>query len=101
MSWLQALKKLYSLDTLDTRFTISSTTPPRGAGTELRIDPAKPDPASRSANGKANGASRSSDPSKEVQPSLWGTPEFYFYYFIFLTIVPYMFYTGYYVSRSK
>jgi hypothetical protein len=98
MAWLQFIKRLYSLDTLDTRFTIPSTTPPRDAVAELQIDPAKPGPSSKStANARPNGAGKASD----VQPSLWRTPEFYFYYFCFATIVPYMFKTGYDVSKGK
>ncbi|RAL67864.1 hypothetical protein DID88_008590 [Monilinia fructigena] len=36
-----------------------------------------------------------------AQPSRWNTPEFYFYYFIFLTVVPYMFWIAYDVSRPS
>jgi hypothetical protein len=100
MSWLQSIKKLYSLDTLDTRFTIPSSTPPRDAVTELRIDPAKPGPAkSQNENQRSNGVSKHS-PGADIRPSLWNTPEFYFYYFIFITIIPLMFKTGYDVSKS-
>jgi hypothetical protein len=101
MAWLQYIKRLYSLDTLDTRFTIAATTPPRGAVTELQIDPAKPSPSSRSqSGGKADGITKPRQAS-DVQPSLWRTPEFYFYYFCFITIVPYMFKTGYDVSKGE
>jgi hypothetical protein len=101
MSWLQNIKKLYSLDTLDTRFTIPSTTPPRDAATELRIDATKPGPSGpqSAASRWANGTTRSS-PTDDVHPPLWNTPEFYFYYFCFITIVPLMFKTGYDVSKS-
>ena len=36
-----------------------------------------------------------------AQPSKWKTPEFYFYYFIFIITVPYMFWVAYDVSRRQ
>ncbi|KAF2672135.1 glycerol:H+ symporter-like protein [Microthyrium microscopicum] len=67
MSLLDKLRRVYSLDTLDTRFVVSSTTPPRQAL-----------------------ASRDEGPqtaTKDAQPSLWRTTEFYVYYIIFVTVV--------------
>lgn len=98
MAWLQYLKRLYSLDTLDTRFVIPANTPSRDAATELTIDPVKPGPSSDNARKRSNGHIKSS-PSKDVHPSQWNTPEFYFYYLVFLVAVPYMFKTGYDVSK--
>jgi hypothetical protein len=81
MAWLKYLRKLYSLDTLDTRFVTSADSPPRQDATELRIDPSKPSPKE---------SSRAS-PASDIHPSLWRTPEFLFYAFAFITIVPLMF----------
>ncbi len=36
-----------------------------------------------------------------AQPSNWKTPEFYFYYLVFITIVPYMFWIVYDISRRQ
>lgn len=78
-------RRLYSLDTLDPRFTVSSTTPLKATGD------ARP-PTSKDA--RANAIASGSSPSK------WRTPEFYFYYFIFITVVPMMFKTVVDVSQG-
>jgi protein-cysteine N-palmitoyltransferase HHAT len=97
MDFLAWLKKLYSLDTLDTRFTISSTTPPRHAAT--KPDTLTPGPGDGSTSrSRQNGRSQRTD---DLRPSLWRSPEFYFYYFIFITVVPMMFYVSFDVSRRK
>ncbi|OKL55765.1 hypothetical protein UA08_09040 [Talaromyces atroroseus] len=74
-SLLKGLQRLYSLDTLDTRLTVSSSTPIK----------ASQQPATRDARAQQIAAG--------AQPSKWNTPEFYFYYFVFLTVVPMMFKT--------
>lgn len=83
MSWLHYIRELYSLDTLDTRFTKSSRTPPKptedGDSIALSKLPAQ------EVLGRG-GAPDAPTPLPEVQPSRWQTPEFYFYYFCFLTI---------------
>lgn len=94
MALLSFLRRLYSLDTLDTRFTISSTTPPKQAASEPRIDPAKPS-LSESKN-----AARADPRTPGPQPSKWNTPEFYLYYLVFLTAIPSMFYVVYDVSKG-
>jgi hypothetical protein len=75
---LSFLASVYNLDTLDTRFTTPSSVPYR-APNGKREDEAKPD--------------------KRAEPSKWGTAEFYVYYLVFLTAVPYMFWIAYDVSR--
>ncbi|KAK4239908.1 putative glycerol transporter protein [Achaetomium macrosporum] len=75
---LSFLASVYDLDTLDTRFTTPSSVPYRAA-IGKREDDAKPD--------------------KRAEPSKWGTLEFYVYYLVFLTAVPYMFWIAYDVSR--
>lgn len=65
-------RQLYSLDTLDTRFVVPATTPPKEALKEAELDPAGPLPVE---NGRSKG--------KAVQGaslSRWNTPEFYVYY---------------------
>lgn len=90
------LRRVYQLDTLDTRFTTSTSTPYQSV-IDSRLDPAyKKDgpppgvPVKLDINGLPI-----------AQPSKWRTLEFYFYYFVFLTIVPYMFWIVYEVSRRK
>jgi hypothetical protein len=68
------LRRIYSLDTLDTRFTSTAITP----NTDTR-SPAQ----NARANAIAQGAS----------PSLWRTPEFFVYYIFFIVCVPLMFKT--------
>lgn len=84
MDLLYYFRKLYSLDTLDTRFVISSTTPPRQPATELREQ-----------NGRAASAESSKTSKRDAVPgtqsSKWNTPEFYLYYLVFLIAVPSMF----------
>lgn len=89
MALLGFLRRLYSLDTLDTRFTSSSNTPPKQLAAEPAIDPAKPAP-NEAKDARAAGS----------QPSKWGTPEFYLYYLVFLAAVPSMFYVVYDVSKG-
>ncbi|KAF2201879.1 MBOAT-domain-containing protein [Delitschia confertaspora ATCC 74209] len=88
------LRQLYSLDTLDTRFVISATAPPKEALEESRVDPSK---ASHPQNGRYQWKSK----VENAQPSKWNTPEFYFYYFIFLVVVPFMFKSVYDVSQES
>ncbi|KAK4992981.1 glycerol transporter [Elasticomyces elasticus] len=93
MTFPLALHKLFSLDTLDSRFTASAKTPPKELS-EASIDPAKSlDPK----------AAAHDQPFRGVlaQPSKWRTPEFYVYYFCFLTIVPFMFKAVYDISKES
>ncbi|GME35176.1 Membrane bound O-acyl transferase MBOAT [Neofusicoccum parvum] len=89
MALLSFLRRLYSLDTLDTRFTTSATAPP------TQIDPAKPSHLT------PKDAPRSGAPAPGSQPSKWNTPEFYLYYLVFLTAIPSMFYAVYDVSKAS
>ncbi|KAF2267614.1 glycerol:H+ symporter-like protein [Lojkania enalia] len=91
--WLQALRQLYSLDTLDTRFVIPATAPPKEALEEAWFDPAKPLPIQNEQH-KAKGS------AENAQASRWNTPEFYLYYIVHLIAVPLMFKAVYDVSRD-
>ncbi|KAI0187140.1 MBOAT, membrane-bound O-acyltransferase family-domain-containing protein [Astrocystis sublimbata] len=84
------LGKVYDLDTLDTRFTISSATPYR-AVVEARHDTA--------AASKDRAARWSSAPPSS--PSRWRTTEFYWYYVVFALAVPSMFWIAYDASRTS
>jgi hypothetical protein len=44
---------------------------------------------------------KSKRPQQKLQPPLWNTKEFYFYYFLFCTIVPFMLWTAYDISSGK
>lgn len=81
LSWL---RRLYSLDTLDTRFTSSATTPAHAAA-----DTRPPAAKDARANAVARGA----------HAPLWRTPEFFIYYLFFIILVPLMFKTV--VDASK
>ncbi|PYI12757.1 putative glycerol:H+ symporter [Aspergillus sclerotiicarbonarius CBS 121057] len=83
LSWF---RRLYSLDTLDTRLTVSSTTPPKAA--------ADTRPAS-ARDARAQAIARNASPPK------WQTPEFYVYYIVFLIAVPLMFITAIGVSQES
>jgi hypothetical protein len=91
MAWFKYLRKIYSLDTLDTRFVTSAHSPPREAATELRIDPTKPSPTESSR----------SHPASDVHPALWRTPEFLIYALTFIIVVPLMFKSPMDVSKCR
>lgn len=90
MGLLSFLRRIYTLNTLDTRFTTSSTVPQKSAG-DARVDPSS---SSREVPGKRNAVG-------DTQPPKWRTVEFYIYYFIFLTVVPMMFKVVYDMSKCK
>lgn len=71
MQYASAIRRLYSLETLDTRFIIPSKASPKQALSD------------QSPQG-------SSDIAKTAGPSLWKTPEFILYYVIFILVVPLM-----------
>ncbi|KAM5430484.1 glycerol transporter [Microsporum canis] len=83
MGLIYWLRRLYSLNTLDTRFTVSSTTPLKAIAPSSH---AAPESSPSDADGK-----RSESVKAGAPPSRWNTVEFYFYYLAFLTIVPLMF----------
>ncbi|OWY57769.1 MBOAT-like protein [Alternaria alternata] len=81
---LNFIRQLYSLDTLDTRFVVPATAPPKEALEEAKLDPAGPVPVKDGRDGSKN-------PENRSHPPLWNTPEFYFYYVVILTSVFFMF----------
>ena len=92
MNLLHYAARLYSLDTLDTRFTISSQSP------FAHTDPPRssPDEASHK-----KGKSGAVDLAKGASPSRWRSPEFIYHGLVFLIAVPLMFKTAYDVSKRK
>ncbi|CZS98819.1 related to glycerol transporter [Rhynchosporium agropyri] len=98
MSLFSYIRNIYDLDTIDTRFTSSSAAPYRTV-IDARSDPASNMKRDHSVPGVGVKTDRSGRPI--AQPSKWNTPEFYFYYFVFITVVPYMFYVAFDVSRPS
>ncbi|KAI1821021.1 MBOAT, membrane-bound O-acyltransferase family-domain-containing protein [Xylaria intraflava] len=90
MGALSFLRSIYDLDTLDTRFIVSSTTP-----YETVIE-ARNHAAAASKERAAKWNSRASSATK----SRWNTPEFYLYYAVFILAIPYMFRVAYDASRT-
>ncbi|KAK4188513.1 glycerol uptake protein 1 [Podospora australis] len=88
---LSFLRRLYDLDTLDTRFTTPSGVPYKVGG-----DLGKREDDNGGSNLSKRGAAAGADPK-----SKWGTPEFYLYYLVFLLAVPSMFWVAYDVSRPS
>ncbi|KAF2868880.1 glycerol:H+ symporter-like protein [Massariosphaeria phaeospora] len=92
--WFHYLKQLYSLDTLDTRFIVPATAPPKEALEQAKLDPANPLPVQ-------NGQSKSRESDNSVQPSRWNTPEFYFYLLVIGLCIPFMIKSVYDVSQES
>jgi D-alanyl-lipoteichoic acid acyltransferase DltB (MBOAT superfamily) len=92
--WLQLLRQLYSLDTLDTRFVVPAKAPPKEALEQPRDDAARP---STSQNRRLQGRGGIED----VTRSRWNTPEFYFYFLVIAVAVPLMFKSVYDVSQES
>ncbi|EXJ89341.1 hypothetical protein A1O3_02408 [Capronia epimyces CBS 606.96] len=83
MTALAFLRELYSLDTLDTRFTTPSSAPLKS------VDERPHKPIGRDVK----------TVSGDVSPSRWRTPEFYFYALVFLFCVPQMYWAVVEVSQ--
>ncbi|KAI1104593.1 MBOAT-domain-containing protein [Jackrogersella minutella] len=86
MGVLSFFSKIYTLDTLDTRFTITSTTPYKAVIEERKDAVASKE---RAAKWRSQG-----------NPSRWNTLEFYLYYVYLGFIIPCMFYIAYNASRT-
>lgn len=93
MSLLQYARRLYSLDTLDTRFTSSSKSPLK------QPDPVEPSTKEAETIFRPDDGGRAGSNKNEASPSLWGTPEFYLYYLVVLVCLPLMFKAVYDVSK--
>ena len=95
MSFLQYAGRLFSVETLDTRFTTSSSSPPS------RIDSASPSPAEASFKNLGQGRNGGRDIASKASPPRWKSPEFIYHGLVFLVVVPLMFKTVYEVSKRK
>lgn len=95
MSLLSYIRSLYFLDTLDTRFTNPSSTPYK------TVIEARKNASGYEKDHSIPGEGVRTDFSGRpiAQPSKWKTTEFYFYYVVFIVIVPYMFWVAFDVSR--
>lgn len=87
MGLLSYLRKVYDLDTLDTRFTAPSKVPYQTV-IDQRNDPV----ASREA---------AEDARNRAPASKWKTPEFSLYLLVIMFVIPYMFWVVYDVSRRE
>ncbi|KAI9792990.1 MAG: glycerol transporter [Piccolia ochrophora] len=99
MMLLRWLGRLYSLDTLDARFTTPSTSPPKSP-TGSRIDPTIISSTRDGAAHQGRDVGQSNAPSPP-SPSRWGTSEFLAYYVIVTTAVLWMFKVSYDVSKES
>jgi hypothetical protein len=81
---LKFIRQLYSLDTLDTRFIVPATAPPKEALEDAKLDSAGLVPVQ-------DGREKSRNGGDNVQPSRWNTPEFYFYYVVIICSLFFMF----------
>ena len=100
MLWLHQLRKIYSLDTLDTRLAVSSTTPPKDVGTGTAVETVKLTPSGRN-DIDGQQSTTAQKPCDDAQPSKWRTTEYYVYYIVFIICVPLMFKTVIQVSLGK
>jgi hypothetical protein len=94
MSLLQYAQRLYSLDTLDPRFTAFARSPPGASTKQTNTPRASPKEVAAVDNGRPKAST-----TTEAPRPLWNTPEFYLYYLIFLICVPLMFKAVYDVSK--
>ena len=97
MAGFQYVQRLFSLETLDTRFTTSSKVQP---SEQLLNDSARAIPKSGSYNLRSRrDASTNADTS--LPASRWTSPEFVFYAVVFLIAIPLMIKSVYEVSDRK
>ena len=103
MTFLE-VKRLFSKDVLDTRFTKSSWAAqpaPGASATPAQIDPAKPLPVLDGQNGTSRSRSAYYNGRNDIQPSRWVTLEYAVYYIIVGIAVPLMFKSAYDVSLRE
>ena len=96
MASLRYVQKLFSLETLDTRFTISSKAPT--SNEQLLSEPSRtvPNDTGYNLRSRRNG---STNKDAELSASKWRSPEFIAYAAVFLVAVPLMFKSVYDVSN--
>ena len=92
--WLQYFKQLYSLDTLDTRFIVPATAPPKEALEEARL-------RSKGTLPVQDERFKDLKLAENAAPSKWRTPEFAFYLVVIAVCVPLMMKSVYDVSQGQ
>lgn len=97
MAGLQYVQRLFSLNTLDTRFTTSSRANPRE---QLLNDSARVVPDGGAHNLRSH-RDASTNADTNLPASRWTTPEFMIYAVIFLIAIPLMIKSVYEVSNRK
>lgn len=97
MSLFSYLRRLYSLDTLDTRFTVSSTAPIGKTSSEHGVEVDKPAQSASVEQAKK----QYQDLPIGAQPSKWATPEYLFYALVVAVMLPWMFAVAINVSKGK
>ena len=95
MSLLQYAGRLFSVATLDTRFTVPSKPP------LTRIDPARPSPGEVQPKTLGKTKTRRDEIASGASPPRWKSREFVYHGLVFLVVVPLMFKTVFDVSRRK
>lgn len=96
---LQSVRRLYSLDTLDTRLIPSPKHhPPKVPPQDQNVGRSRDETGSRKATEYAYGED---ERNTRVSPSLWGTLEFYVYYLVVGAALPVMFKVAFDVSSCK
>ena len=103
MSFLSYARRLFSLNTLDTRFTPRSAAPSKERLSEehLQEDPRKAPPGDQSYNAAPRSNGIEVTATEGAQPSRWGSSEFLLYYIVFLVAIPLMFKSVYDVSTRE
>ncbi|KAF2758162.1 MBOAT-domain-containing protein [Pseudovirgaria hyperparasitica] len=97
MSVVQYLKQCYTLETLDTRFTIPSNVPPRRAAPDPGFETAS---TSTSTLEIQEASSRATGTVPRAKASQWNTFEYYIYYAVVCVAVFFMFKSTIDVSKS-
>lgn len=97
MAVLQYARKLYSLDTLDTRFITSLRSP--FSTTSPQIDPVKPSSKEERQDNVGGGVLDTNGPNNGPPPSRWRTTEYYVYYVIIMVSLIKMFKVAFDVSK--
>ncbi|MCJ1233187.1 glycerol transporter [Varicellaria rhodocarpa] len=96
MNILNYARNMYSLDTLDTRFTTSSRNPMSSGASH--IESTKLSFRERSSGRTNRDGTEKNKQLPEALPSRWGTLEYYLYYLVIGTAVPLMFKAAYDIS---
>ncbi|KAG9236428.1 glycerol:H+ symporter-like protein [Amylocarpus encephaloides] len=99
MGLFSYIRDIYDLDTIDTRFTTSSNSSYQTV-INSRLD-SLTSSSKRDDSVPGVGVKTDLHGRPVAQPSRWSTVEFYFYYVVFLVVVPYMFWIAYDVSRPS